>query len=89
MTVVLPAEWAPQSAVQLTWPRPEGDFAKSFDAVEATFVTLAALNAICFALAADYLRMRIRRPNVLRWVNRAGASCLVAMGAATAAVWRS
>lgn len=42
MTVVLPAEWAPQSAVQLTWPRRDGDFAKSFDAVEATFVTLAA-----------------------------------------------
>jgi agmatine/peptidylarginine deiminase len=42
MSVVFPAEWAPQSAVQLTWPRPEGDFAKSFAAVEATFVTLAA-----------------------------------------------
>jgi agmatine/peptidylarginine deiminase len=42
MSVVLPAEWAPQSAVQLTWPRPEGDFARSFDAVETTFVTLAA-----------------------------------------------
>jgi threonine/homoserine/homoserine lactone efflux protein len=57
--------------------------------MEATFVSLAALNAFCFALAADFFRTRIRRPNVLRWVNRAGASCLVAMGAATAAVWRS
>lgn len=42
MTSVLPAEWAPQSAVQLTWPRPEGDFADAFDAVEATFTQLAA-----------------------------------------------
>jgi agmatine/peptidylarginine deiminase len=41
MTVVLPAEWAPQRAVQLTWPRPDGDFARSFAAVEATFITLA------------------------------------------------
>ena len=39
--VVLPAEWAPQHAVQLTWPRPEGDFARSFDAVEENFVALA------------------------------------------------
>lgn len=42
MSVVLPAEWAPQSAVQLTWPRHDGDFARSFDAVETTFVNLAA-----------------------------------------------
>src|SRR3546814_8844434 len=42
MNPVLPAEWAPQSAVQLTWPRPEGDFADSFDAVEACFMQLAA-----------------------------------------------
>jgi len=39
--VVLPAEWAPQSAVQLTWPRPEGDFADNFDDVEATFLAIA------------------------------------------------
>lgn len=41
MTTVLPAEWAPQSAVQLTWPRPDGDFADSFAAVEATFIQIA------------------------------------------------
>ena len=41
MTPVLPAEWAPQSAVLLTWPRPEGDFAKWFDAVERNFVQIA------------------------------------------------
>ncbi|QHS10032.1 agmatine/peptidylarginine deiminase [Sinimarinibacterium sp. NLF-5-8] len=41
MTVSFPAEWAPQRAVQLTWPRPDGDFARDFDAVESTFITLA------------------------------------------------
>jgi len=57
--------------------------------MEATFVTLAGLNALVYALAADQLRLRIRRPGVLRWLNRAGAGCLVGMGAATAAISRS
>lgn len=57
--------------------------------IEATFVTLAGLNALVYALAADQLRLRIRRPRVLTWLNRAGAGCLVGMGAATAAVSRS
>ncbi len=52
--------------------------------MEATFVGLATLNALAYALAADRLRLSIRRPGVLKWLNRAGASCLVAMGAATA-----
>lgn len=42
MSVVLPAEWAPQSAVMLTWPRADGDFADCFDAAEDNFVRLAA-----------------------------------------------
>ncbi|MEW6168809.1 MAG: agmatine deiminase family protein [Pseudomonadota bacterium] len=41
MTTIFPAEWAPQSAVQLTWPRPEGDFAQHFGAVERCFVEIA------------------------------------------------
>ena len=41
MTTVLPAEWAPQDAVQLTWPRPEGDFARWFEAVERNFLAIA------------------------------------------------
>jgi len=41
MSVILPAEWAPQSAVMLTWPRPDGDFAEWFEAVEENFVRLA------------------------------------------------
>ncbi|SEQ00292.1 agmatine deiminase [Solimonas aquatica] len=42
MSTVLPAEWAPQRAVQLTWPRPEGDFARHFAAVERCFIAIAA-----------------------------------------------
>jgi threonine/homoserine/homoserine lactone efflux protein len=57
--------------------------------MEATFVTLATLNALAYALAADQLRLRIRRPGVLRWINRAGASCLVGMGVATVAINRT
>ena len=56
--------------------------------MEATFVTLGGLNALFYALAADRLRVSIRRPGVLKWMNRAGAGCLVGMGAATAALAR-
>lgn len=56
--------------------------------MEATFVGFAAVNALAYALAADRLRRSIRRPRVLKWMNRAGATCLVGMGAATAALAR-
>lgn len=39
-TRILPPEWAPQTAIQLTWPRPDGDFADWFAAVEDNFVRL-------------------------------------------------
>ena len=57
--------------------------------MEATFVVLAAPNALAYALAADQLRVRIRRPGVLKWLNRTGAGCLVGMGVATAAISRN
>lgn len=41
MTTTLPAEWAPQRAIQLTWPRRDGDFARWFDRVEDNFIRLA------------------------------------------------
>lgn len=40
MEVILPAEWAPQSRVMLTWPRPDGDFAGQIEAVEACFADI-------------------------------------------------
>ncbi|HUS25695.1 MAG TPA: agmatine deiminase family protein [Candidatus Binatia bacterium] len=41
MSTVLPAEWAPQAAVLLTWPRADGDFARWFDRVEKNFIAIA------------------------------------------------
>lgn len=58
-----------------------------FAAMEATFVTLAALNALAYALLASGARRAIRRPAVQRAVNRAGGSLLVAAGVATA-LWK-
>ncbi len=43
-----------------------------FATLIATFVSLATLNALGYALLADRLRARIRRPATLRWMNRAG-----------------
>ena len=59
-----------------------------FAIMEATFVALATVNALAYALTADKLRGRIRKPAALTWMNRAGATCLIGMGAATAALGR-
>ena len=42
MKTVLPPEWAPQTSIQLTWPRAKGDFAHWFTAVRHNFLQLAA-----------------------------------------------
>ena len=39
----LPPEWAPQSAIQLTWPRPDGDFGPWITQVRDNFVRLAVV----------------------------------------------
>ena len=41
MSRYFPPEWAPQSAVMLTWPRQDGDFADHFNEVEGNFVEIA------------------------------------------------
>jgi len=62
---VLPAEWAPQSAVMLTWPRRDGDFGSMLDAVERNFTAIACAIArfqpvhINVADDADDLRRRL------------------------------
>lgn len=60
-----------------------------FLVMAATFTSIAAVNALLYALAASSLRERIRRPGVLKLMNRAGGSALVAMGAATFFLKRS
>lgn len=54
-----------------------------------TFVGLGAINALAYALLADQLRQRIRRPSVLTWINRTGGVALITMGALTATMQRN
>lgn len=62
--------------------------APQFITLIATFVALATINALAYALLADRLRLRIRKPAVLRWMNRAGGGALIGMGAMTARLAR-
>lgn len=55
----------------------------------STFVSLATLNALAYALLADRLRARIARPSALAWLTRLGGGALIAMGVATASVRRA
>lgn len=50
----------------------------------ATFVGLAAINALTYALLADKLRAKIVRLSVLAWLSRSGGIALVLMGVTTA-----
>ncbi len=60
-----------------------------FALLTGTFVTLATLNALAYALLADRLRAQIRRPATLRWMTRAGGGTLIGMGALTATAQRA
>ena len=55
----------------------------------ATFVGLAAINALAYALLADKLRRTIGRPGVITWLTRAGGATLVGMGVLTATLKRA
>lgn len=50
----------------------------------ATFVALAALNALAYATLAARLSGAVRRPGLRRWLNRAGGTVLVGAGVAVA-----
>ncbi len=54
---------------------------------EASFLTLAAINALAYALLASAARRTIRQPRVQRAVNRVGGSLLIGAGA-LAVTWR-
>ncbi len=60
-----------------------------FAILMATFVSLAGLNALAYALLGDSLGRRLSGPGTMRWLQRAGGSALVAMGLATAVFVRS
>ncbi|TMV81195.1 LysE family translocator, partial [Thioclava sp. BHET1] len=67
---------------------PGAPLGPQFATLIATFVSLATLNALSYALLADKLRRQIREPAVLRWMNRAGGGALVGMGVMTATLTR-
>lgn len=60
-----------------------------FMVLTGTFVGLAAINALAYALLADKLRRRIARPAVMAALSRFSGSALVVMGIATATLKRS
>jgi threonine/homoserine/homoserine lactone efflux protein len=55
---------------------------------EATFLVLATVNALSYALLASAARRTIRKPRVQRAVNRVGGSLLIGAGA-LAVTWRN
>lgn len=55
--------------------------------LEATFVSLAALNAMMFALLASAARRRLHQPRIRRLINRTGGSLLIGAGV-LAVGWR-
>jgi homoserine/homoserine lactone efflux protein len=54
-----------------------------------TFVSIAVVNAVLYALIADRARARFTKPGAMRLFNRLGGSILIAAGIMTAAVRRS
>jgi threonine/homoserine/homoserine lactone efflux protein len=69
--------------------RPEQPLIPQFAILIGTFVTLAALNALAYALLADQLRARIARPGTIAWLTRAGGATLIGMGVLTASLRRA
>ncbi|MCB1334877.1 MAG: LysE family translocator [Roseivivax sp.] len=69
--------------------RPGAPLLPQFAILIATFVTLATINALAYALAADRLRSAIGRPAVIGWLTRAGGAALIGMGLLTATLRRS
>lgn len=60
-----------------------------FAVLIGTFVGLAALNALGFALLADKLRRTISKPHVVPWLTRIGGGALIGMGVMTASLRRA
>ncbi len=59
-----------------------------FAILVATFVTLAGLNALAYALLAGWLRQTIAKPRVITGLTRAGGATLIGMGVFTALLRR-
>ena len=60
-----------------------------FATLIATFVSLAAIYALSYALVADRLRVRMTKASTIAWLSRIGGSALIAMGVFTATMRRA
>lgn len=68
---------------------PGASFAPQAAILIATFVAIAGINALIFALAANGLRGYITRPTWQLWLTRAGGMTLITMGAFVATLRRT
>lgn len=68
---------------------PDAPLVPQFAVLVASFVALATLNALAYALAADRLRSALARPAAITWLTRAGGATLVGMGVITATLKRA
>jgi threonine/homoserine/homoserine lactone efflux protein len=65
---------------------PRVDFVTQMIVFEATFLTLAFLNAFAYALVASRARAVVRNERAIRAVNRVGGTLLIGAGVAAVAV---
>lgn len=69
--------------------RPDAALLPQFAILTATFVGLAGVNALIYALMAARMQGVIKCPSVIEWLTRAGGGALIAMGVATATLRRA
>lgn len=77
--IVLPAEWALQSAIQLTWPHEDTDWAYMLDEVETCFINLAreiAARQHLLIVAPDIQAVYERIKDVVNMENVSLVECL-------------
>ncbi len=68
---------------------PDTALIPQFSILIATFVTIAGLNALIYALLADKMRTRLQNPTVLKWITTSGGTALIAMGLTATLVKRA
>lgn len=68
---------------------PDRPFVAQSAILIASFVTLAALNALAYALLAARLSQGLRSPRAMWWLARIGAGGLIALGCAAAGLRRA
>lgn len=67
---------------------PDATLLPQFAILIGTFVSLATINALIYALLAGSLRDRLAKPGLIAWLTRAGGATLIAMGILTATLRR-